>query len=68
MFTAPGQEIVTANYTNKESRATLVVAGPVADGKGHTTAVDGTCANCNYVRLIHVQVRSRRIGVYHRDS
>ena len=61
-FTAPRQRIATLNFPTGETRATLVVAGPVADGKGHTTAVDGTCANCGGVELMNVQVSSRRIG------
>ena len=61
VFTALSQEISTDGYPTGEERATLVVAGPVADGKGHTTAVDGTCANCDHVRLAHVQVCSHRI-------
>ena len=60
-FAAPNQEISTQGYPTGEGRATLVVSGPVADGKGHTTAVDGTCINCDGVKLRNVQVRSYRI-------
>lgn len=35
----------------------LIVNGPSTDdGNGHTTAVDGTCADCGGVKLRHVQV------------
>ena len=61
-FAAPNQEISTQGYPTGSGRATLVVAGPVADGKGHTTAVDGTCTNCDGVKLRNVQVRSYRMG------
>ena len=56
LFTAPGQEISTAGYPIDDSRATLVVSGPVINGQGHTTAVDGTCANCSGVILRNIQV------------
>jgi len=62
VFTAPNQEIATEQYPVGEERAILVVAGPVADGKGHTTAVDGTCADCDGVKLRNVRVRYVRIG------
>lgn len=44
---ANGQEISTEGYPIEEEdgtdkRATLVVNGPVSDGKGHTTAIEGT--------------------------
>ena len=61
-FAAPNQEISTQGYPTGDKRATLVVAGPVADGKGHTTAVDGTCTNCDGVKLRNIQVCSYRIG------
>ena len=61
-FAAPYQEISTRGFVSGEERATLVVAGPVADGKGHTTAVGGTCPNCHGVRLRNVRVCSRRIA------
>ena len=61
-FAAPNQELSTDGLVLGEERATLVIAGPVADGKGHTIAVDGTCANCDGVKLRNVQVCSRRIG------
>jgi hypothetical protein len=56
LFAAPNQEISTAGYPTDDTRATLVVDGPVADGTGHTTAVDGTCANCSGVKLRNIQV------------
>ena len=56
LFAAPNQEISTVGEPTGDERATLAVVGPVANGQGHTTAVDGTCANCSGVRLRHVQV------------
>lgn len=61
-FAAPNQEISTQGYPAGGDRATLVVGGPVADGKGHTTAVDGTCNNCSGVKLRNVQVCPYRIA------
>ena len=55
-FAAPNQEISTQGYPTGDERATLVVFGPVSNGTGHTTAVDGTCANCSGVKLRHIQV------------
>lgn len=59
LFTAPNQEISTAGYPTDGTRAMLVVNGPVANGVGHTNAVDGTCANCSGVKLRNIQVSSR---------
>lgn len=56
LFWSPDQEISTTGYPSGDERAVLVVNGPVADGQGHTTAVDGTCQNCNGVRLRNIQV------------
>ncbi len=56
LFAAPNQEISTVGYPTDDSRATLVVDGPVANGTGHTTAVDGTCPNCSGVKLRNIQV------------
>ncbi len=56
LFAAPEQEISTVGYPSGDERATLVVAGPVANSQGHTTAVDGTCSNCSGVKLRYVQV------------
>lgn len=55
-FSFPDQEISTLGYPTGDDRATLVVNGPVENGQGHTTAVDGTCVNCSGVKLRHVQV------------
>jgi hypothetical protein len=55
LFAAPNQEISTSGYPTDDSRATLVVSGPVENGQGHTTAVDGTCANCGGVILRNIQ-------------
>jgi len=62
-FAAPNQEISTEGYPAGDDRATLVVSGPVANGQGHTTAVDGTCSNCSGVKLRNVQVCSDRMGL-----
>lgn len=45
-MSAQGQEISTIGYPIEQEdgtdlRATLVVNGPVSDGQGHTTAIDG---------------------------
>jgi hypothetical protein len=56
LFAAPNQEISTVGYPTDNSRATLVVSGPVANGQGHTTAIDGTCANCGGIILRNIQV------------
>ncbi|KAG9310502.1 hypothetical protein JVU11DRAFT_9648 [Chiua virens] len=61
-FTAPNQEISTAGYPTDSTRATLVVAGLVRHGKGHSTAVDGTCGNCDGVKLRNVQINGTRLG------
>lgn len=58
-FFAPDQEISTVGYPQGDERASLVVSGPVSQGQGHTTAVDGTCANCGGVKLRNIQVRAR---------
>ena len=57
LFAAQDQEISTVGYPTDDDRATLVVSGPVANGQGHTTAVDGTCATCSGVKLRHAQAR-----------
>lgn len=62
-FTQPNQEISTLGYPTGDERAMLVVAGPVANGKGHTTAVDGQCDSCDGVKLRNVQVRSQGLLV-----
>ncbi|KAF9450934.1 hypothetical protein P691DRAFT_809138 [Macrolepiota fuliginosa MF-IS2] len=61
-FTFPDQEISTLGYPTGEDRATLVVNGPVANGQGHTTAVDGTCPNCSGVKLRNIQIDGTRRG------
>ncbi|KAF9236243.1 pectin lyase fold/virulence factor [Melanogaster broomeanus] len=65
LFAAPNQEITTLGYPTGDERATLVVSGPVENGKGHTIAVDGTCEDCDGVRLRHVQVNGTRLGANH---
>ncbi|KAI0773366.1 hypothetical protein BC629DRAFT_717391 [Irpex lacteus] len=61
-FFAPDQEISTVGYPSGDERATFVVAGPVANGSGHTTAVDGTCQNCGGVKLRNIQINGTRAG------
>ncbi|KAI9447929.1 hypothetical protein H4582DRAFT_1897235 [Lactarius indigo] len=56
LFAAPNQEISTVGYPTDNTRATLVVSGPVANGQGHTTAIDGTCPNCSGIKLRNIQV------------
>ena len=58
LFAAPNQEISTEGYPTDSSRATVVVSGSVSNGKGHTTAVDGTCSNCFGITLRNIQVSS----------
>ncbi|KAF8550377.1 hypothetical protein OG21DRAFT_1468783 [Imleria badia] len=62
LFAAPNQEISTVGYPTDSTRATLVVDGPVSNGTGHTTAVDGTCSNCDGVKLRNVQINGTRLG------
>jgi hypothetical protein len=52
----------TLGYPTDASRATLVVDGPVANGTGHTTAIDGTCATCSGIRIRNIQVNGTRLG------
>jgi hypothetical protein len=58
LFFAENQEISTVGYPTGDERATLVVNGPVSNGQGHTTAIDGTCPNCDGVQLRNIQVRN----------
>lgn len=62
LFAAPDQEISTVGYPSGDDRAVLVVNGPVMNGQGHTTAIDGTCNNCGGVRLRNVQINGTRLG------
>ncbi|KAI0286457.1 hypothetical protein BC826DRAFT_1048396 [Russula brevipes] len=61
-FVAPNQEISTLGYPTDDSRATLIVSGPVSNGVRHTTAVNGTCDNCSGVILRNIQVNGNRAG------
>ncbi|KAF5387808.1 hypothetical protein D9615_000725 [Tricholomella constricta] len=61
-FAAPQQEISTLGYPTGDERAILVVNGPVADGQGHTTAVNGVCLTCSGVKLRNVQIDGTRRG------
>lgn len=60
-FTAPDQEISTLGYPTGDDRATLIVSGPVENGEGHSTAVDGTCLTCSGVKLRNIQVNNPKI-------
>ncbi|KAH9060936.1 pectin lyase fold/virulence factor [Lactarius vividus] len=62
LFAAPNQEISTVGYPTDNSRATLVVSGPVANGQGHTIAIDGTCSNCSGIKLRNIQINGTRAG------
>ncbi|KAH8118393.1 hypothetical protein DFH11DRAFT_1567138 [Phellopilus nigrolimitatus] len=62
MFAFPNQEISTQGYPTTSERATLVVNGPVVNGTGHTTAVDGTCSTCGGVKLRNIQINGTRNG------
>ncbi|KII94656.1 hypothetical protein PLICRDRAFT_33470 [Plicaturopsis crispa FD-325 SS-3] len=62
LFAAPNQEISTQGYPTGDERAMIVVNGPVSNGQGHTTAVDGTCANCGGVILRNIQINGTRGG------
>ena len=62
LFSFADQEISTVGYptpdaSGTDERAILVVNGPVFNGTGHTTAVDGTCELCSGVKLRNIQVR-----------
>ncbi|PPQ67583.1 hypothetical protein CVT25_012077 [Psilocybe cyanescens] len=62
LFAHPNQEISTVGYPTDDKRAVLSVAGPVMNGQGHTTAVDGTCGTCSGVKLRNVQIDGARRG------
>lgn len=55
-FASSNQEISTMGYPTTDTRAILTVNGPVSNGQGHTTAVDGSCATCSSVKLRNIQV------------
>ncbi|KAL4256680.1 Pectin lyase fold/virulence factor, partial [Pleurotus pulmonarius] len=61
-FSAQDQEISTLGYPLGDERATLVVNGPVSNGTGHTTAIDGTCPSCSGVKLRNLQINGTRSG------
>ncbi|KAF8622049.1 hypothetical protein AX15_007202 [Amanita polypyramis BW_CC] len=61
-FAASNQEISTLGYPTGDQRATLVVSGPVSNGTGHTTAVDGTCSKCSGVVIRNIQIDGTRGG------
>lgn len=55
-FAFPNQEISTQGYPTGDQRAFLIVGGPVSNGTGHTTAIQGTCANCDGTQIRNIQV------------
>jgi hypothetical protein len=57
------KRLAPLGYFTDASRATLVVSGPVANGQGHTTAVDGTCPNCSGVTLRNIQVSTFKFAL-----
>ncbi|KAF8182161.1 hypothetical protein K438DRAFT_1908086 [Mycena galopus ATCC 62051] len=59
-FAAANQEISTLGYPTDDSRATLVVNGPVANGTGHTCAVNGACGDCSGIALRNIQINGSR--------
>ncbi|KAF8317015.1 uncharacterized protein EI90DRAFT_214800 [Cantharellus anzutake] len=66
-FFAPNQEISTVGLPvegedGEDLRAILLINGPVANGVGHTTAVDGQCQNCDGAILRHVRINGTRLG------
>ncbi|PPQ63147.1 hypothetical protein CVT24_005787 [Panaeolus cyanescens] len=62
LFAHPNQEIRTLGIPLGDDRATLAVVGPVANGEGHTTAIDATCDTCSGVRVRNIQVDGTRRG------
>ena len=60
-FAAHDQEISTVGYPQGDNRATLVVSGTITNGVGQTTAVLGQCADCDGVKLRHIQVRNVKL-------
>ncbi len=64
LFASPNQEISTVGYPTDDTRAILVVNGPVADGKGHTTAIEGNCATCSGIKIRNLQVRAYSHALY----
>ncbi|KZV76020.1 hypothetical protein PENSPDRAFT_646571 [Peniophora sp. CONT] len=61
-FAFPDQEISTVGYPTGDERATLVVNGPVFNGTGHTTAIQGTCPTCSGIRIRNIQINGTRAG------
>ncbi|KAF8214179.1 hypothetical protein K438DRAFT_1750243 [Mycena galopus ATCC 62051] len=59
-FAAANQEISTLDYPTDDSRATLVVNGPVANGTGHTCAVNEACGDRTpkHTGLYFIEVKS----------
>ena len=55
-FAFPGQEISTEGYPTDDSRATIIVSGPVSNGTGHTIAIQGTCDTCSNTKIRNIQV------------
>ncbi|KAL5487999.1 hypothetical protein ACEPAI_6107 [Sanghuangporus weigelae] len=67
-FAFPDQEISTSGYPTDDSRAMITVSGPVSNGTGHTTAIQGNCGTCGDVRLRNVQINGSREDAIIRDG
>ncbi|EJU06387.1 hypothetical protein DACRYDRAFT_73816 [Dacryopinax primogenitus] len=61
-FTASDQEIYTLGYPTDDSRACLTVNGVVANGTGHTTAINAQCVGCDRAIVRNIQVNGTRHG------
>ncbi|EJD01389.1 uncharacterized protein FOMMEDRAFT_126269 [Fomitiporia mediterranea MF3/22] len=59
-FAAPSQEISTKGYPTDDSRAMITVAGPISNGTGHSTAIQGGCKTCNNIKLRNIQINGSR--------
>ncbi|KAH9008303.1 hypothetical protein EDB84DRAFT_1447024, partial [Lactarius hengduanensis] len=62
LFAAPDQEISVMGYPSNPADSRQLVNSPVANGTGHTTAVDGACLNCSGVKLRNIQTTGTRAG------
>ncbi|KAK0190468.1 hypothetical protein F5146DRAFT_1223358 [Armillaria mellea] len=62
LFAAPQQEISTVGYPTGDERATLSSMDRSSMEQGHTTAIDGTCANCTGIKIKNIQINGTRLG------
>lgn len=56
-FAAHQQEISTVGYPTDSTRATIKIMGPVHGTSPHAIGVDGSCADCNGIKLRNIQAR-----------